>query len=148
MPEGFHTVTPSLTVADAEAAIALYEKALGAKILHKMLMPGSKKIMHAALQIGDSRIFLADAMPNMPGPAHRHASFYLYVSDVDAACKRAIAAGMKELYAPADMFWGDRTGVVADAFGNHWTFATHLRNPSEAEMAEGMKAFTAKTTAH
>ncbi len=148
MPEGFHTVTPSLTVPDGEAAIALYEKALGAQLLHKMLMPGGKKIMHAALQIGSSRIFVQDEMPHMPGLKQRYASFYLYVPDVDAAFKRAIAAGMKELYAPADMFWGDRTGVVADAFGNHWTFATHTRNPSEAEMAEGMKAFTAKPIAH
>ena len=95
MPEGFHTITPSLTVADAEAAIALYEKALGAQVLHKMTMPGSKKVMHAALQIGDSKLFVQDEMPNMPGPKQRHASFYLYVPDVDAAYKRALGAGMK-----------------------------------------------------
>ncbi len=113
-----------------------------------MHMPGSKKVMHAALKIGNSIVFVQDEMPNMPGPKQRHASFYLYVPDVDAAHKRAISAGMKELYAPADMFWGDRTGVVADAFGHHWTFATHMRNPSEAEMTEAMKAWAAKTHTH
>jgi PhnB protein len=148
MPEGFHTITPSLTVSDGEAAIALYEKALGAKLEHKMHMPGGKKVMHACLQIGGSKIFVADEMPNMPGPKQRHSSFYLYVPDVDAAHKRAIAGGMKELYGPSDMFWGDRTSVVADPFGHHWTFATHTRNPSEAEMAEAMKAWMAKTTSH
>ena len=93
MPEGFHTITPSLTVPDGEAAIAVYEKALGAELKHKMTMPGSKKVMHACLQIGSSKIFLADEMPNMPGPKQRHSSFYLYVPDVDAAYKRAIAGG-------------------------------------------------------
>ena len=147
MPEGFHTITPSLTVSDAEAAIALYEKALGAEVKTKMPMPGGKKIMHSCLQIGDSKIFVQDEMPNMPGPKQRHASFYVYVPDVDAAHKRAVSAGMKELYAPTDMFWGDRTGVLADAFGHHWTLATHISNPSKEEMAEAMKAW-AKHPAH
>jgi PhnB protein len=148
MPEGFHTITPSLTVSDGETAIALYEKALGAEVLHKMTMPGSKKVMHACLQIGGSKLFVQDEMPNMPGPKQRHASFYLYVPDVDAAYKRALGAGMKELFAPADMFWGDRSGALADPSGNHWTLATHMRNPSEAEMAEAMKAWAAKSHTH
>lgn len=144
MPEGYHTITPSLTVSDAEAAIAFYEKALGAEVKGKIHMPGGKKVMHSCLQIGSSKIFVQDEMPNMPGPKQRHSSFYVYVPDVDAAHKRAVAAGMKELYAPTDMFWGDRTSVAADPFGHHWTFATHNRNPSEAEMAEAMKAWASK----
>ena len=148
IPEGFHTITPSLMVRDGEAAIMLYQKALGATVMHKMHAPGGKKIMHAALKIGDSILFLADEMPGMPGPAQRHASFYIYVKDVDAAHKRAVAAGMKEIAAPMDMFWGDRTGVVNDASGNHWTFATHMRNPTEAEMMEAMKAWAQKMQPH
>jgi PhnB protein len=149
IPEGYHTITPSLTVSDAEAAIRLYEKALGAEVKGKLHAPGGKKIMHSCLQIGNSKIFVQDVMPNMPGPKERHASFYVYVPDVDAAHKRAVAAGMKELYAPMDMFWGDRTGVVADAFGHHWTLATHRSDPSPAEMENAMKAWAAKPpTAH
>ena len=148
IPEGFHTITPSLTVPDGEAAIMLYEKALGAMVMHKMYAPGTKKVMHASLKIGDSIFFVGDEMPGMPGPKQRHASFYLYVKDVDAAHKRAVAAGMKEIAAPMDMFWGDRTGVVNDAFGNHWTFATHIRNATEAEMAEAMKAWASKMQTH
>ena len=148
VPEGFHTITPSLTVSDAAAAIALYEKALGAEVKNKMLAPGGTKVMHSCLQIGSSKIFVQDEMPGMPGPRQRHSSFYVYVPDVDAAQKRGVAAGMKELYAPADMFWGDRTGVLADPFGNHWTLATHISNPSEAEMAEAMKKWAAKSAAH
>jgi PhnB protein len=148
IPEGFHTITSSLTVPDGEAAIMMFEKALGATVMHKMHAPGTKKVMHAALKIGDSIVFVQDEMPGMPGPKQRHASFYLYVKDVDAAHKRAVSAGMKELSAPMDMFWGDRTGVVADSFGNHWTFATHISNPTEAEMKEAMREWASKMQTH
>jgi PhnB protein len=149
IPEGFHTLTPSLTVSDGEAAIALYVKALGAEVKGKVHAPGSKKVMHSCLQIGSSKVFVQDAMPGMPGPKERHAAFYVYVPDVDTAHKRALKAGMKELYAPTDMFWGDRTSVVACPFGHHWTFATHVRDASEAEMAEAMNAWSAsKSAAH
>ena len=148
IPEGFHTITPTLTVSDAEAAIALYEKAFGAELKSKMRAPGSKKVMHSCLQIGSSKVFVHDEMPNMPGPKQRHASFYVYVPDVDAAHKRAVGAGMKELYVPTDMFWGDRTSVLACPFGNHWTLATHISDPSEAEMIEAMKQWAAKSGAH
>ena len=66
IPEGFHTITPSLTVSDGEAAIAFYEKALGAEVKGKIHVPGSKRIMHSCLQIGSSKIFVQDEMPNMP----------------------------------------------------------------------------------
>ncbi len=148
IPEGYHTITPSLTVSDGESAIALYEKAFGAELKGKVHAPGGKRVMHSCLQIGSSKIFVQDEMPNMPGPKQHHASFYVYVADVDAQHKRAMAAGMKELYAPTDMFWGDRTSVVACPFGHHWTLATHIRNPTEAEMAEAMKAWTAKAAIH
>jgi PhnB protein len=149
IPEGFHTITPSLTVSDGEAAIALYVKALGAEVKGKVNAPGSKKIMHSMLQIGSSKVFVQDAMPGMPVPKERHAAFYVYVPNVDAAHKRAVAAGMRELYAPTDMFWGDRTSVVACPFGHHWTFAAHVRDVSQAEMAEAMKSWGAsKSTAH
>jgi uncharacterized glyoxalase superfamily protein PhnB len=149
IPEGFHTITPSLTVSDGEAAIAFYVKALGAEVKGKVNAPGSKKIMHSCLQIGSSKVFVQDAMTGMPGPKERHASFYVYVPNVDAAHKRAVEAGMKELYAPTDMFWGDRTSVAACPFGNHWTFAAHVRDVSQEEMAKAMKAWSAsKSSAH
>ena len=145
IPEGFHTLTPHLTVADAKAAIALYEAALGATSMGVMTDPGGTRVMHAMLQVGTSRLFLNDEMPGMGGPApsgpEKGARFYLYVTDVDAAHARAVKAGMSEKHAPQDMFWGDRTSVVADRYGQVWTFATHVREVSEAEMAEAMKTF-------
>ena len=145
IPEGFHTLTPHLTVTDAKAAIAHYEAALGARNLGIATAPGSDKVMHAMLEIGSSRLFINDEMPGMGANAPKGdgagAHFYVYVEDVDAAHDRAVGAGMSEKHAPQDMFWGDRTSVVADRYGQVWTFATHVREVSEAEMAEAMKTF-------
>ena len=63
--------------------------------------------------------------------------------DVDAAFRQAKQAGLEEMMAPQDMFWGDRTGAVKDAFGNMWTLATHVRDVSPEEMEEGRKKFSA-----
>ena len=104
----------------------------------KVNAPGSKKIMHSMLQIGSSKIVVQDAMPGMPGPKERHAAFYVYVPNVDAAHKRAVAPGMKELYAPTDMFWGDRCGTVVDPDGYTWMVGTHKAEPTTKEMKQGM----------
>jgi uncharacterized glyoxalase superfamily protein PhnB len=144
IPEGFHTITPHLTVSDANKAIALYEAALGATNLGAMSFPDGKRIAHAMLQIGSSKLFINDEMPGMgaaPAGPDMGSKFYLYVEDVDAAHKRAIDAGMTEKSAPEDMFWGDRTSVVSDAFGQVWTFASHVRDVSMEEMQEAMKRF-------
>ncbi len=143
IPEGFHTITPYIVVGDGNAALDLYEKALGAEVFGKLTMPGSDKILHAMLQVGSSRMFLSDENPDagMMAPSSDVGTrFYLYVEDVDAGHKRAVDAGLKEIAAPEDMFWGDRTAVLEDPWGHRWTFATHVKDVSEEDMAEAMKA--------
>ena len=144
IPEGFHTLTPHLTVADAKAAIALYEAALGATKMGALTFPGGDRIAHAMLEIGTSRLFINDEMEGMgapaPGPGEG-ARFYLYVEDVDAAHARAVGAGMSEKSAPEDMFWGDRNSVVTDPYGQVWTFAAHVRDVSMEEMEQAMRNF-------
>ena len=51
-----------------------------------------------------------------------------------------LANGMTEGYAPQDMFWGDRTSVLQDRFGYHWTLATKVRDVAPEDMEAGMKA--------
>ena len=137
-PEGFSTVTPTLVLTDAAKAIDLYTKAFGAKEVYRMPMPGSSKIMHACLMFGDSKVFLCDTNEQMCAMPSR-SNFYLHMDDVDATFKQAAGAGMKEISAPADMFWGDRTGCVEDSFGIRWTIATHVRDVSPEEMNEAAK---------
>jgi PhnB protein len=147
VPEGYHALTPSLTVKDGAKAIDFYKKAFGAQ--ERMRMPGPDgRLMHAELQIGDSVFMLGGEMPDMgcKEPASVGAvssSLYVYVPDVDAAFKRAVEAGAKSLMPPADMFWGDRFGTVEDPSGHRWGLATHKKDPSPAEMEKGQKEFMA-----
>ncbi len=142
IPEGYHSLTPYIVVRDAAGAIELYRKALGAAEDSRMSLPNSDKIMHACLQIGSSKLFLCDENPEqgMPAPkdANSGSKFYLYVDDVDAQHKQAIAAGMTEVSAPMDMFWGDRMSVLTDPYGHTWDLATHIRDVSEEEMTAAM----------
>lgn len=142
IPEGYHTVTPTLVLNDAAKAITLYEKAFGAKELYRMEGPG-KKIMHAAIQIGSSRVFLTDVNPQMGCATPSQSGFYLYLDNVDATFKQAKQAGMTENSPVQDMFWGDRTGNLSDTFGIKWTLATHVREVSPEEMEEARKKFAA-----
>jgi uncharacterized glyoxalase superfamily protein PhnB len=138
IPDGLHTVTPNLTFKDCARAIDFYRRALGAEEVMRMPAPDGRRIWHAELRVQDSVIYLNDEMPGMshaPEPGgHSPVAFWLYVKDCDAAHQRAVKAGARSLSEPSDMFWGDRVGGVADPFGYTWTFATHVKDLSEAEM--------------
>jgi len=143
IPEGFTTVTPTLVLKDAAKAIDLYTKAFGAKENYRMECPETHKIMHACIEIGDSKVFLADEMPEMCA-ATAASSFYLYMPDVDASFAQAKKAGFKETSPVQDMFWGDRTGSMTDSYGIRWTIATHKRDVSPEDMKKGQEEMMAK----
>jgi len=145
VPEGYHTLTPSIIVDGAAKAIKLYEKTFGAKELYRMECPDkSGKIMHACVQIGSSKLFLSDTMPQMGCSTPSVSNFYVYLEDVDAAFKQAKQAGLNELAPLQDMFWGDRTCTFRDSFGIGWTLASHVRDVSPEEMEKGAKQFAAQ----
>lgn len=148
IPEGFHTITPSLTCRNAAQAIEFYKKALGAEERMRMAGPDGK-ITHAELTIGNSIIFLNDENPawgcKSPQTLGGSASgFYLYVPDVDKAFQRAIDAGGKVTMPVVDMFWGDRMGNFTDPYGFTWTLSTHTQDMTEQEMEEGARQFYAQ----
>ncbi|HWB75821.1 MAG TPA: VOC family protein [Nannocystaceae bacterium] len=138
IPEGFHTVTPSLIVAGAREAIALYQAAFGAELKNAAPGPDGKSLIHAHLKIGDSSIFLMDENPRA---AKTRTNMLIYVADVDAAFARAANAGMRVITPVADMFWGDRWGVLEDVFGNEWQLATHVEDVTPEEMQRRVQAF-------
>src|SRR5688572_29547678 len=95
VPDGFHTVTPQLSVEDAAQTIEWYKKAFGAQEVGRHLGPDGK-IMHAEVIIGDSRVMVNDVMQGMKGPpayGGSPAPLWLYVDDCDALFNRAVAAG-------------------------------------------------------
>ena len=143
IPNGMHTVTPHIVCAGAASAIDFYKKAFSAEEL--MRLPGADgKLMHGAIRIGDSVIMLADEYPewNSIGPNTRggtSVTIHLYVEDADKQFNQAVAAGCTVLMPMADMFWGDRYGIVQDPFGHLWSIATHVRDvsPEELQAAAG-----------
>jgi uncharacterized glyoxalase superfamily protein PhnB len=101
------------------------------------MMRADGTVHHAEVKIGDSIVMMGE--PAEPAKA-RPSSLYLYVPDVDAAYKAALAAGAKSLMEPADQFYGDRSGGVEDPSGNHWYVATHVADISPEEMQKRAKA--------
>jgi PhnB protein len=141
IPEGFHTLTPHITVAGAARAIEFYERAFGAEELDRHMDPGGQKVMHATLRIGDSLLMLNDEFGEgcAKTPAALGAlpiTIHMYVADCDATFKRAVDAGAKEVMAPCDAFWGSRYGMLTDPFGHTWSIATHQEEVSPAELAQ------------
>ncbi len=136
-PEGYHTLTPSLTVKGGSAAIEFYQRALGATVKDRMDGPDGS-LMHAALDIGDSRFMLSDEFPEWGFRSPQSlggtpVSLYLYVADVDAVFAQAIKEGAKELSAVKDEFWGDRSGQFLDPFGHKWMVSTRVKEVSDEE---------------
>jgi PhnB protein len=144
IPEGYHTVTPYLTVDDAAGAIEYYKKAFGATERLRMDTPDGK-VGHAELEIGDSLLMLSDPSPEATTrpPSElggTSAGIFLYVDDVDAVVKKALRAGATVTMEVADQFWGDRFGSIRDPFGHEWSIATHIEDVPPEEMAERAKA--------
>jgi PhnB protein len=140
LPDGYRTVTPYLVIRDAAKAIEFYKKAFGATELMSMPMPDGK-IAHAEIKIGDSMIMISDENLawGTKSPQTLNGSpvgIFLYVPDVDATFKQAIASGATETMAVADQFWGDRYGKVRDPFGHQWNIATHVEDLTPDEIGE------------
>ena len=149
VPDGYHTVTAYLHVDDAKAAIAFYAQAFGAVEIMRLAMPDGR-LGHAEVQIGDTRLMLADESPDfgIRGPRALggvSAHFMIYGADADAAMRRALAAGARETRPLQDQFYGDRSGTVVDPFGHQWTLATHVEDVSVAEMQRRLEALSSQS---
>jgi PhnB protein len=140
IPDGHHTVTPYLIVAGAAEAIAFYAAAFGAVEIFRLAEPGGK-VGYAEIEIGDSRIMLADEYPDL-GARSPHAlggspaMLHLYVPDADAAAERAVAAGATLQKPVADQFHGHRSGTVTDPFGYSWAISTRTEALEPGEIVQ------------
>jgi uncharacterized glyoxalase superfamily protein PhnB len=147
IPPGREHLIPHLVCTPCSEAIEFYKKAFGAEEICRLSAPDGRRIMHAAVQIGSSTVFLVDDFPEYCGGTSRSpaalkgtpVTIHRYVENCDAAIERAKKAGATVVMPAADMFWGDRYGLVTDPFGHQWSFATHLRELSPEEMQQAMK---------
>lgn len=137
VPDGYHTVTPHLTVKGASKVLDFVKQAFEAKEIHRMAHPDGT-LMHAEIKIGDSIVMMGEARDGcQPMPS----SLYLYVPDADAVYKRALRAGATSTMEPANQFWGDRTAAVKDPAGNQWMIGTHKEDVSPEELRKRAEAF-------
>jgi PhnB protein len=144
IPDGYHTVTPYITVRDAAAALEFYKEAFGATEVMRFEMPGGG-IAHAEIQIGDSKVMLGEENPQWGNKSPQTlggspGGLCVYVADCDAVFAKALAAGAAVMKPLADQFYGDRSGTVTDPFGHAWTIATHKEDVSIPEMKRRMAA--------
>ncbi len=137
IPDGYHTVTPCLTVEGGVEALAFYERAFGAEVLRRLVLGG--KLMHSELRIGSSMVCVNDAFPEFgstapdaDGPVP--VALMIYTEDADAVYARAVEAGATGVNPPADQFHGDRAGSLRDPYGHRWMIVTHTEDMSEEEM--------------
>jgi PhnB protein len=142
IPDGYHTATPYLIVSNGAAALDFYKKAFGAEELFRCPMPDGR-MGHAEIQIGDSRLMLADEFPEMGAKSPTTLGgtpfgMMLYVTNSDAAFERAVAAGATVLMPVKNQFYGDRSGTVIDPFGHKWTLSTHVEDVAPDELKRRM----------
>lgn len=142
IPEGYHTLTPFLTVRNAVKAIEFYKQAFGAQERGVAKDP-TGKVMHAEVKIGDSIIMLSDEFPEFGSLSPESGGspsmgLHIYLENVDQAFDRAVKAGAKVEMPVADQFWGDRYGRLKDPFGHKWSIATHVKDMSSDEMKHAM----------
>jgi len=148
VPDGYHTLTPFLTVRDAVRAIEFYKQAFGA-VERGVAKGPDGKVMHAELKIGDSIIMLSDEYPEFGSLSPQSTGgagmgLHIYLDGVDAAFDRAVKAGAQVEMPVMDQFWGDRYGKLKDPFGHNWSIATHIKDLSMDEMKQGMDEAMAK----
>jgi uncharacterized glyoxalase superfamily protein PhnB len=138
IPDGYHTVTPYLTVKDAEALMSFVQKAFGAQVNdYEIMRNDDGSIRHAEAVIGTSRVMFAQSSAERPA---KPTGMFLYVEDVDATYKKALGAGAMAIEDISTQFWGDRSGMVKDSNGNTWMICTHVEDVSPEEIGRRMKA--------
>ncbi|MEO8363715.1 MAG: VOC family protein [Ilumatobacteraceae bacterium] len=140
IPSDYGTVTPYLNIRGAVAAIEFYKKAFGATELYRLAMTDGT-IAHAEIQIGNSKIMLAEESEQWGNKSPQTlkgspVSLCIYVEDVDAVFAKAIALGSKTVgdMTPKDQFYGDRTGGITDPFEHRWTIMSRVEDVSVEEM--------------
>jgi PhnB protein len=143
IPDGYHSVTPYLSLKSADAAIKFYERAFGAKEILRLPMPDGG-VAHAEIEIGNSRVMMADENPGYGNKSPETLggspiSLAIYVEDVDSAFDKAVKAGATVKRPVEDQFYGDRAGTLMDPFGYQWSLMTHKEDVSPDEMKGRMQ---------
>ncbi|MDB6041168.1 MAG: glyoxalase [Verrucomicrobiales bacterium] len=149
IPDGFHSITPYLTVKDGARALEFYKRAFGATERFRMNGLDGKSIGHAEIVIGNSIVMLADESPLAGNKSPETlsgtpVSLLIYVENVDSAFERAVDSGATVVFPVENKFYGERAGCLKDPFGHMWTLMTHIEDLTSEELNRRMLEFGAK----
>jgi uncharacterized glyoxalase superfamily protein PhnB len=129
-PADTHDITAYICVTDSRAAIEWYAEVFGAVLTYEPIVMDDGRVGHCEVRIGDTTLQMADEFPELgvlsPTRTQTGVSFSVYVEDVDVTYGLAVERGAIGLSAPAEQFYGARTGTVVDPFGHRWTISTWL----------------------
>ena len=97
------------------------------------------------VRINGASVMLVDEAPSygMLGPKALKGtpvSMHLIVADVGKSFTQAVRAGATPVMPPADMFWGDRYGMIEDPFSHRWSLATPKQNLTQDQVAAARAA--------
>src|SRR5438105_2803296 len=118
-PNGKPNIFPALRYQDASAAIDWLDRAFGFE-KHTVVSNPDGTVAHAELRFGSGMIMLGQSRDNdlrLKSPRDVNAvtqSLYVYVEDVDAHYKRAIAAGAEPVRDLSDTDYGSREYSALD----------------------------------
>jgi len=139
-PKDYQSVISVISVTNALEAIKWYKEALGAEEVDVTMDLSGKKVMHGAIKIDDTVIFIHDPFEGYASTAAT-SSYFIYVRDVDSYFKNAISHGGISKMEVADQFWGDRMGMFQDPFGTKWSISTRVKNLTKEERSAASEAF-------
>jgi PhnB protein len=144
VPTGYHSITPYLKLPNSGRLLEFLKAAFDGIEQNRLTRPDGE-LLHAEVLIGDSLVMVHEAPPGWQG---KPSTLYLYIADVDATYEQAITAGGASIFAPADMYYGDRVACVSDVSGNDWWIATRLENISLAEIQDRAAKFLGARSEH
>ena len=141
VPKGYRTVTPSLVVRGADAALGFYADVFGAEVLSRTYAEDEVTVLHAEMKIGNSIIVVSDELPafGIWSPLAFGGSAvaqHLYVANVDEIWEHAVENGCTVLVPLADAHYGERFAKIVDPFGHVWSMSKRIPAPK----AEDIKA--------
>jgi PhnB protein len=144
IPDGYTSVAPYLFVEDGKGAIDFYKRAFGATD-HGMIQTPDGRVAHAELKIGDTVVRLCDNLPIFDAKAPTElggttVEIFVFVTDVDAAARKAVEAGAFIKAEPTTQFWGDRLARLLDPYGHHWLLASRVEDLTADEIDARAKA--------
>jgi PhnB protein len=142
--EDYGTVSVSLVVSDAKAAIDFYKSVFGAKHLYSLTMPNGG-VAHGEFKIGDTIIMITDENPEWGSKSPRTLggtpiTLNVMVANPDATVAKAEKAGAKVIFPVADQFYGFRSGRIQDPFGHMWIISKVNEELTPQEMQKRMEA--------